>query len=94
MITADPADNSDTIGLITEGYALNEAFFFEVDRSSQRAHLQPSPALLAALRSIGAEEYVQQLFEARLVGGFVFHPLDLVFQLMKTADVEGSNKIL
>eukprot|EP00961_Rhodomonas_salina_P266524 3602509-Rhodomonas_salina.2 len=47
LITASPDDNSDTSGLDTDGYHLNGAFKFTIDRSAQRAHLEPLPALLA-----------------------------------------------
>jgi len=40
-------DNTVSAGLDTDGYALNGAFFFTVDRSAQRAHLEPSAELLA-----------------------------------------------
>eukprot|EP00961_Rhodomonas_salina_P274607 3709956-Rhodomonas_salina.2 len=46
LVTAAPADNSDTAGLITDGYALNDAFYFTIDRAAQRAHLEPSEKLL------------------------------------------------
>jgi hypothetical protein len=39
-------DNTDTNGIITEGYKLNEAFEFVMDRSAQRAYLSPTSALL------------------------------------------------
>eukprot|EP00961_Rhodomonas_salina_P264340 3572657-Rhodomonas_salina.6 len=48
LITAAPDDNGNSAGLITYGYALNGAFFFTIDRSAQRAHLEPSPALPGA----------------------------------------------
>eukprot|EP00961_Rhodomonas_salina_P146181 1967807-Rhodomonas_salina.1 len=35
LVTADPDDNSDASGLITDGYALNDAFFFTIDHSAQ-----------------------------------------------------------
>lgn len=47
LITSSGEDNSDTNGLITDGYALNNAFSFTIDRASQRAHLEPSALLLA-----------------------------------------------
>merc|ERR1711966_57249 len=55
LITQDQDDNTadfDTLtndgsGLITDGYALNGAFNMAIDRPSQRAHLEPSAALLA-----------------------------------------------
>ncbi len=47
LITAPPADNSNNVtGLDTDGYTLNGAFYFTIDRSAQRAHLEPLPALL------------------------------------------------
>eukprot|EP00961_Rhodomonas_salina_P152133 2047701-Rhodomonas_salina.2 len=47
LVTATPDDNSDSNGLITDGYALNDAFYFTIDRSAQRAHLEPCSALLS-----------------------------------------------
>eukprot|EP00961_Rhodomonas_salina_P119277 1605065-Rhodomonas_salina.1 len=47
MLRTAADDNSDSNGLITDGYALNEAFYFTIDRSAQRAHLEPSIALSA-----------------------------------------------
>eukprot|EP00961_Rhodomonas_salina_P206299 2784746-Rhodomonas_salina.1 len=48
-LLAEPADdNTNPVsGLDTDGYALNGAFSFSVDRSAQRAHLEPSQRLLA-----------------------------------------------
>jgi len=46
LLADQPDDNSFSSGLDTNGYALNGAFFFTFDRSSQRAHLEPSPELL------------------------------------------------
>jgi len=47
LITAAPDDNSEAAGLLTDGYFLNDAFYFKVEREFQRASLEPSPALLA-----------------------------------------------
>eukprot|EP00961_Rhodomonas_salina_P169245 2280564-Rhodomonas_salina.1 len=47
LLDDSPDDNSVADGLDTNGYALNGAFYFTIDRASQRAHLQPSPALLS-----------------------------------------------
>eukprot|EP00961_Rhodomonas_salina_P145746 1962101-Rhodomonas_salina.1 len=47
LLDDSPEDNSVTGVLDTNGYKLNGAFYFEIDRASQRAHLEPSPELLA-----------------------------------------------
>jgi hypothetical protein len=41
-----PDDNSWSFGLKTDGYYLNGAFYFTVDRAAQRAYLEPTDALL------------------------------------------------
>eukprot|EP00961_Rhodomonas_salina_P195073 2633713-Rhodomonas_salina.1 len=41
-------DNSDSNGLDTDGYALNGAFYFTINRAENTASLEPSAALLAA----------------------------------------------
>jgi hypothetical protein len=46
MLDDLPADNSDTNGLLTEGYLLNGAFSFDVDRQLGIAKLNPTPALV------------------------------------------------
>jgi hypothetical protein len=46
LITQDQADNTNTSGLDTDGYSLNGAFNLAIDRSAQRAHLEPSSDLL------------------------------------------------
>mmetsp|Transcript_15046 Transcript_15046/g.30313 ORF Transcript_15046/g.30313 Transcript_15046/m.30313 type:complete len:1145 (+) Transcript_15046:57-3491(+) len=47
LITSAPDDNSFSQGIDTDGYALNGAFEFTIDRSAQRAHLEPTDGLLA-----------------------------------------------
>eukprot|EP00961_Rhodomonas_salina_P143077 1925578-Rhodomonas_salina.1 len=46
LLAISPDDNSFSDGIDTNGYALNGAFYFDIDRASQRAHLEPSTALL------------------------------------------------
>eukprot|EP00961_Rhodomonas_salina_P184654 2493077-Rhodomonas_salina.1 len=47
LLDDPPQDNSFSDGLDTNGYPLNGAFSLEIDRDSQRAHLEPSAELLA-----------------------------------------------
>lgn len=47
LLGQPPQDNQVTGALDVDGYPLNGAFFFEIDRATNRAHLQPSADLLA-----------------------------------------------
>jgi len=47
-LMAQPGDdNQDSNGLDTDGYALNGAFYFTIERDQNKAHLEPSDLLLA-----------------------------------------------
>eukprot|EP00961_Rhodomonas_salina_P269452 3640498-Rhodomonas_salina.3 len=46
LISEAPDDNTNSAGLDTDGYCLNGAVCFEIDRLAQRAHLEPTTALL------------------------------------------------
>eukprot|EP00286_Rhodomonas_abbreviata_P027165 CAMPEP_0181304788 /NCGR_PEP_ID=MMETSP1101-20121128/9353_1 /TAXON_ID=46948 /ORGANISM="Rhodomonas abbreviata, Strain Caron Lab Isolate" /LENGTH=1307 /DNA_ID=CAMNT_0023410601 /DNA_START=14 /DNA_END=3937 /DNA_ORIENTATION=- len=46
FLAEDGADNDQGSGIDTDGYALNGAFYFRIDRAYGRAHLEPSTKLL------------------------------------------------
>lgn len=48
LLAAPGEDNSDSSGLDTNGYKLNGAFRFTIDRENNRAYLEPTEGLLVS----------------------------------------------